>query len=107
MVLGRAFSWKNIQFFCGYLTGHRERVGCSHMGLGRWNVLASDKTGVHLLLLPMLLGFFTYKIAVIAKQTLILLGELSSRVSTASNTTSSSGPSAFADEQKGNTAQMQ
>lgn len=37
----------------------------------------AEETGLTLQLLPMLLGFFTYKGAVIAKQSLVLFGELS------------------------------
>ena len=33
----------------------------------RWNTLAADNVGVHLQLMPMLLGFLTYKGAVIAR----------------------------------------
>jgi hypothetical protein len=33
----------------------------------RWNTLAADSLGVHLQLMPMLLGFLTYKGAVIAR----------------------------------------
>ena len=44
----------------------------------RWNLLATDKTGITLQLLPMLLGFFTYKAAVIAQAGLSVLENLSS-----------------------------
>jgi hypothetical protein len=37
----------------------------------------ADQTGVTLTLLPMLLGFFTYKGAVLGKQSLALFAELS------------------------------
>lgn len=43
---------------------------------GRYNLLVAEQTGLTLELLPMLLGFFTYKGAVIAKQSLVLFGEL-------------------------------
>lgn len=38
----------------------------------RWNALAVDQTGITLQLLPMLLGFFTYKGAIITRQSLSL-----------------------------------
>ncbi len=41
----------------------------------------ADQTGLTLELLPMLLGFFTYKGAVFAKQSLELFGELASGTS--------------------------
>lgn len=44
--------------------------------LRRFNTLVGDQTGLTLQLLPMLLGFFTYKGAVLAKQSLALFGEL-------------------------------
>lgn len=50
----------------------------------RWNLLATDKTGVTLQLLPMLLGFFTYKAAVIAQAGLSVLDGLSPSEKTAS-----------------------
>lgn len=37
------------------------------LAFNRWNQLKADEVGLHLQLLPMLLGFFTYKGAVIAK----------------------------------------
>lgn len=43
----------------------------------RYNLLVADQTGVTLTLLPMLLGFFTYKGAVLGKQSLALFAELS------------------------------
>lgn len=39
----------------------------------RWNTLAAPDVGLTLQLLPMLLGFFTYKVAVITKTGLSLL----------------------------------
>jgi hypothetical protein len=42
----------------------------------RFNTMASEQTGITLQFLPMLVGFFTYKAAVVAKQSLVLLGEL-------------------------------
>ncbi|GLC43548.1 hypothetical protein PLESTB_001569200 [Pleodorina starrii] len=38
------------------------------LGYNRFNQLYSEQLGVHLELLPMLVGFFTYKLAVIARQ---------------------------------------
>lgn len=38
------------------------------LSYNRWNELAAEQTGVTLQLLPMLVGFFTYKFAVIARQ---------------------------------------
>ena len=46
------------------------------MHLRRYNLLVAEQTGLALQLLPMLLGFFTYKGAVVAKQSLVLFGEL-------------------------------
>ena len=43
----------------------------------RWNTLAAPDVGLTLQLLPMLLGFFTYKAAVIAKTGLSLLESMS------------------------------
>lgn len=43
----------------------------------RWNTLAAHDVGITLQLLPMLLGFFTYKAAVIAKTGLSLLDSIS------------------------------
>lgn len=48
------------------------------LGYNRYNTLVAEQTGLTLELLPMLLGFFTYKGAVIAKQSLVLFGELAS-----------------------------
>ena len=42
----------------------------------RWNTLAAHDTGLTLQLLPMLLGFFTYKAAVIAKAAASLAADL-------------------------------
>ncbi|CAG9464911.1 unnamed protein product [Pedinophyceae sp. YPF-701] len=47
------------------------------LGLNRFNQLKADELGIHLELLPMLAGFFTYKIAVIARQSLELAREWS------------------------------
>ena len=43
----------------------------------RWNLLYADEYGLALELLPMLAGFFTYKLAVIARQGLELFAEMS------------------------------
>ncbi|GAX83105.1 hypothetical protein CEUSTIGMA_g10531.t1 [Chlamydomonas eustigma] len=43
----------------------------------RWNVLYADKVGVTLQLLPMMIGFFTYKIAVLARESKDLMADLS------------------------------
>ncbi|KAL4427151.1 hypothetical protein ABPG77_001155 [Micractinium sp. CCAP 211/92] len=51
------------------------------LGYNRYNTLVADQTGLTLELLPMLLGFFTYKGAVFAKQSLELFGELASGTS--------------------------
>ncbi len=42
----------------------------------RYNTLVADETGLTLQLLPMLLGFFTYKGAVVARQSLALFNDL-------------------------------
>ena len=49
---------------------------CALCALRRYNTMLADETGLTLTLLPMLLGFFTYKGAVLAKQSLVLFGEL-------------------------------
>jgi hypothetical protein len=41
----------------------------------RWHVIAQDQSNIQLELLPMLLGFFTYKGAVIGKQFVELMAE--------------------------------
>lgn len=46
------------------------------LGYNRYNTLAAEQTGLQLQLLPMLVGFFTYKGAVVARQGLTLFGEL-------------------------------
>ena len=45
----------------------------------RWNTLAADRTGLTLQLLPVLIGFFTYKAALVARQSVMLLDELSGK----------------------------
>ena len=45
-------------------------------GICRWNQLKADETGIMLQLLPMLLGFFTYKAALVSKQAGTLLSDL-------------------------------
>lgn len=45
----------------------------------RWNQLYADQFGVELQLLPMLVGFFTYKIAVVFRQGLQLLDEITGK----------------------------
>ena len=42
----------------------------------RWNFLAAAETGLTLQLLPMLAGFFTYKLAVLGRQGLAVYQEL-------------------------------
>ena len=49
----------------------------------RYNTLVGEQTGLELQLLPMLLGFFTWKLAVVAKQSLVLFGELTGSVKAA------------------------
>jgi ATP synthase protein I len=46
------------------------------LGYNRFNTMFAEPTGLTLQLLPMLVGFFTYKGAVIARQSLVLFGEL-------------------------------
>lgn len=53
----------------------------------RWNTLAAEDTGITLQLLPMLLGFFTYKAAVIAQGALSLLENLAANGATAAEKT--------------------
>lgn len=49
------------------------------LGYNRYNSLISESSGLHLELLPMLVGFFTYKGAVVAKQGLELLDDVFDR----------------------------
>jgi ATP synthase protein I len=46
------------------------------LGFNRYEFLFAEKLGHHAQLLPMLVGFFTYKAAVVGKQAATLLGEL-------------------------------
>ena len=50
------------------------------LGFNRYELLFADKLGHHAQLLPMLVGFFTYKVAVVGKQAATLLGELGASV---------------------------
>jgi len=47
------------------------------LGYNRYNILAAEHTGLTLQFLPILVGFFTYKGAVIARQSLALFSDLS------------------------------
>ena len=55
------------------------------LGFNRYNNLAAEETGVTLQLLPMLVGFFTYKGAVIARQSVVLFEEWKSGIINAGN----------------------
>lgn len=46
------------------------------LGYNRYEFLFADKVGHHAQLLPMLVGFFTYKAAVVGKQAATLFGDL-------------------------------
>ena len=46
------------------------------LSYNRWNTLASEEVGVTLQLLPMLVGFFTYKGAVVVKTSVSLWDEM-------------------------------
>lgn len=59
------------------------------LAFNRWNELKAEEVGLHLQLLPMLLGFFTYKASVIAKNFTVLARELTDSIG-ASNASSSS-----------------
>ena len=48
-------------------------------GYNRYNSLVADETGVTLSLLPMLVGFFTYKVAVVGKQGIDLADDIFGR----------------------------
>jgi ATP synthase protein I len=49
------------------------------LGYNRYNTLVAESSGLHLELLPMLVGFFTYKGALVAKQGLELLDDVFNR----------------------------
>lgn len=61
------------------------------LGFNRFNSMAAESTGVTLQLLPMLVGFFTYKGAVIARQSLVLFGELADGAKGSSSSEASGG----------------
>ena len=48
--------------------------------LGRWNALAAASSGLTLELLPMMVGFFTYKGAMVARQSLRVFSDLVAEV---------------------------
>ena len=85
--------------FVGTREGHGSCAGVpanpSRALLCRFNTLVGEETGLTLQLLPILLGFFTYKGAVIAKQSLVLFGELTGRQQAGGS--SEGGPEAAAD----------
>ena len=60
----------------------------------RWNALYAEDYGIYLNLYGMLVGFFTYKLAVIGRQGLQLLSDLSAPQEQSSTTESSSGDNA-------------
>lgn len=49
------------------------------MAFNRWNTLAADRTGITLQLLPVLVGFFTYKGALVARQSVLLFDEINGK----------------------------
>jgi ATP synthase protein I len=60
----------------------------------RWNAIYADDYGVHLNFYGMLIGFFTYKLAVVGRQGLQLLSDLSApqqQQAAAEGSSSSSG----------------
>eukprot|EP00879_Flechtneria_rotunda_P012121 GHRR01012658.1.p1 GENE.GHRR01012658.1~~GHRR01012658.1.p1 ORF type:complete len:362 (+),score=154.95 GHRR01012658.1:620-1705(+) len=65
----------------------------------RWNMLYADQFGYHLDLYAMLVGFFTYKLAVLGRQGLELLSEL-----TGSQNTDTAGSSGMQTSDDGNSA---
>lgn len=65
------------------------------LGFNRYELLFADKVGHHAHLLPMLVGFFTYKAAVAGKQAATLLGELGDSVRGGGE-----GNTRFGDEEK-------
>ena len=48
-------------------------------GYNRYNTLVAEETGLYLSLLPMLVGFFTYKVAVVGKQGIDLFDDIFQR----------------------------
>jgi len=59
------------------------------LGFNRYNLLLAEDTGLTLQLLPILVGFFTYKGAVIARQSLLLFSDLSAPYTSTSSLASS------------------
>jgi ATP synthase protein I len=59
------------------------------LGYNRYNLLLAEDTGLTLQLLPILVGFFTYKGAVIARQSLVLFGDLAAPYRSSSSLASS------------------
>jgi ATP synthase protein I len=59
------------------------------LGYNRYNLLLAQDTGLTLQLLPILVGFFTYKGAVIARQSLLLFSDLSAPYTSTSSLASS------------------
>jgi ATP synthase protein I len=59
------------------------------LGFNRYNLFLAEDTGITLQLLPILVGFFTYKGAVIARQSLVLFGELAAPYKSSSSLASS------------------
>lgn len=57
----------------------------------RWNELYADQFGYHLDFYGMLVGFFTYKLAVLGRQGLELFSEISGRPSDTAGSNSSNG----------------
>jgi hypothetical protein len=62
---GTLWLLRSIHMHINHHTSASADSGCAIMR--RWNTLAADNVGVHLQLMPMLLGFLTYKGAVIAR----------------------------------------
>lgn len=59
------------------------------LGYNRYNLLLAEDTGLTLQLLPILVGFFTYKGAVIARQSLLLFEDLAAPYTSSSSLSSS------------------
>jgi ATP synthase protein I len=59
------------------------------LGYNRYNIILAEDTGLTLQLLPILVGFFTYKGAVIARQSLLLFGDLAAPYTSNSSLASS------------------